>query len=282
MSEHIPVELVTPAKAEAWLNRNCTNRKMRPGVAERYASDMSNGRWTKCPVPISFYEDGELADGQHRLWAIVESGASQRFPVLRGLSRADGLNLDTGLGRSIVDNAKISGIDGAITNSIVAAARAIHNGGPVARVKGTSYSDKLAMVEQHRSAAEWAVNNVRRVRFLNNAVIHGAVGRAWYHETDKARLKRFCDVLGSGMADGMHESAAIALRNYLLSKGALASSSAMWYDTFTKAQNCIAHFMRNRSLTVLKKQSDEVYALAPGTTTPTSKRGVNKRKEKVA
>ena len=57
----------------------------------------------KCPEPIAFYDDGDLADGQHRLWAIVDSGMPIEFPIARGLSRADGLNINTGLGRSLAE-----------------------------------------------------------------------------------------------------------------------------------------------------------------------------------
>lgn len=252
-------ENITPAKAEAWLNKfNNGNRKLRPGVAEKYADDMRRGKWTACTVPIAFYEDGELADGQHRLWAVYESDMPQTFLVLRGLPRSAGLNIDTGLGRSIVDNAKISKADDGLSTRLVAAARAIESGGPADR-STQSYAAKLELVQQHRAAAEFAVSCVKPVRLLCNAVVMGAVGRAWYHEKDHNKIRRFCDVLASGMSEGMHESAAIALRNYLLSKGALAATSALWSDTFVKAQNCIQYFVKERQLTVVKLVKDEPY-----------------------
>lgn len=254
------IESVTPSRAEAWLNKNSGNRNMREGVAERYADDMRSGRWTTCPVPIAFYADGELADGQHRLWAIIDSGTMQTFPIARGLDRKDGLNLDTGLTRNIVDNAKISGVDPTLNNAIVGAARAVESGGPVTR-GGDSYAAKLERVERHRVACEWAVASVRKTRFLCNAIVLGAVARAWYIESDKDRLKRFCDVLGTGMADGMGESAAVALRTYLLTKGPVSASSALWRDSFLKVQNCISLFMKGRQLTVIRKVEVEPYPL---------------------
>lgn len=257
--ESLTVENVTPAKAETWLNKNFTNRSMRPGVAEKYAADMKHGRWTTCPVPITFYEDGELADGQHRLWAIVDSQTTQRFPIMRGLDRHSGLNLDTGLTRTIVDNAKISGTDPTLSPALVGCARAIATGSPI--TKAESYAARIARVEQYREGCEFACTNVKHVRYLCNAVILGAVARAWYYEQDKDKLKRFCDVLGSGMPDGMHESAAIALRNYLLTRGAVAASSALWRDTFLKVQNCIHTFMKGRQLNSVRRVETEVYPL---------------------
>lgn len=258
----ITIETVTPKLAEAWLSANKSNRNMRSGVAEKYASDMSAGMWTECPEPISFYLDGDLADGQHRLWAIIESGTTQQFPVARGLPREAGLNINTGLTRSLVDNARISGTGGeALSPAVISAARAIEFGAPTAG-RSLSNSEVLAMVEKHIAPATFAASTVKRRQLLCGAVVLGAVGRAFLHEPDTARLQRFCDVLGTGFYDGDRETAAVTLRNYLLSKGATASSSALWRDTFLKCQNAIWYFMREKKLTAIKAVAEEVYPLA--------------------
>lgn len=255
----IAVELITPKKAADWLDANKSNRRMRAGVAERYAADMAAGKWTQCPEPISFYEDGDLADGQHRLWAIIESETSQRFPVARGLKRADGLNLNTGLGRTLVDNSRISGASDNISNALVATARAVHTG--EANGGNGSNAAKLELVEQYREPCEFAVASVKRTRGLCGATVLAAVSRAYMHETDLARLRRFCDVLASGFYIDDTEVAAVAMRNYLLSKGSIAQSSALWRDTFLKVQNSISYFMRGKKLTVIKAVGDEPYPL---------------------
>lgn len=256
----IKIEIVTPAKAEGWLNMNKNNRKMRDGVAEKYAHDMKAGKWTTCPEPIAFYEDGDLADGQHRLWAIVDSGVSISFPIARGLSRTDGLNINTGLTRSLVDNGRISGRDAGLSNELISVARAIAQGNQGSNTKSLSSADKLDMVGEHRDAATWALANGPRGRGLRNAVINAAVARAWYWESDLDRLKRFCDVFTSGFGDGDTESAAIALRNYFLTKKGLLST-ALWADTFFKAQNAIQYFMKGKRLTVIKTMTEEAYPL---------------------
>jgi hypothetical protein len=256
----IKMETVTPSKAEAWLNVNKNNRKMRDGVAEKYADDMRNGRWTECPEPISFYADGDLADGQHRLWAIVESGCSISFPVARGLPRSAGLNINTGLTRSIVDNGRISGADTDLSNELVSVARALAQGHQGSSSAPLSNAARLEMVDEHREAAKWALANGPRGRGLRNAVTLAAIARAWYWEADKGRLKRFADVVSTGFADGDSESAAIALRNYFLTKKALLSGG-LWADTFIKTQNAIHYFMRGKKLTVIKGVQEEQYPL---------------------
>lgn len=258
----ISMELVTPEKAEKWLNSNKNNRKLRPGVAERYAEDMMSNRWTQCPVPISFYENGDLADGQHRLFAISECGIPQRFVVMRGLDRASGLNIDTGATRTLVDNARISGENTELSNELISVSRAIEQGTRQV-TRGMSNSVRLEFIGRHQDAARWAISNGPKTRGTRNAITLGAIGRAWYHEKDRDRLKRFCEVLHSGFSEGQHESAAIALRNHLLSSraGAATHSPALWRDAFLKIQNAIHYFMRQKPLTVIKAVADEAYPL---------------------
>lgn len=255
----ITIESVTPDKATKWLNLNKSNRKMRSGVSEKYADDMRNGRWTSCPEPIAFYVDGDLADGQHRLWAIIDSGVTIRFPIARGLQREDGLNLNTGLTRTLVDNGRISGVDPDLSPALVSTARSIAVGDAM---KGAlSNARKLEFIEAHREAAAWAVTNTKRTKYLCSAPIMAAIGRAWYIETDHARLKRFCDVLGTGFSNGEEESSAVALRNYLLTRTSISASAAMWRDTMLKTQNAIRYFMQGKKLTIIKGTADEAYPL---------------------
>lgn len=255
----VKLESVTPEKAEAWLNKNNNNRTLRDGVAELYAKDMKNGKWTQCAAPIAFYDDGDLADGQHRLWAIIESNTTQRFPVVRGLNRQDGLNIDTGLGRTIVDNGRISGLDTELSCTLVAAARATELG--AVTTSRQSNADKLEVVAKHREACAWAIANLPFTKNIRNAVTLGAISRAYYCEPDHEKLARYCQVLATGFAEGEHESAAVAMRNYLLTKGALVTHHTLWRDTFLKVQSSIANFMKGRKLTVIRGVADETYPL---------------------
>lgn len=261
MSEQITVtrERVTPKKSEAWINANTNNRSLREGVVEQYANDMCAGNWTNCTAPIAFYEDGSLADGQHRLYAIIESGCEQTFSVMRGLSREDGLNVDTGLARSVVDNSRISGLDLHLSNSLVAVARAVAFGMPVSN--RLSNSEKLKLVAEHRDACEWANGKMPHRKYVCNSAVMAALARAWYYEDDKERLEQFAKVMGNGFSDGDADSAAIAMRNYMLAHAGVASSTTMWRDTFLKVQNAIQYFMHRKRLTVIKSVKEEAYPL---------------------
>jgi hypothetical protein len=257
---NITTETVTPKVAEAWLNANKSNRKLQEGMVEKYATDMRVGAWTTCPAPIVFYEDGDLADGQHRLWAIVESGTTQIFPVARGLSREAGLNIDTGRGRTLIDNARISKTDPDLSAALIATARAMEFG-TIAIGRVISNSEILVIVERHRASAQFAASTVRRKTLLCGAVVTGAVGRAHAAGVPPDKLARFCDVLATGLYDNEGETAAVAARNYLMQKGAIASTSGLWRDTFLKMQNAVSYFAAGKKLTICRTVADEAYPL---------------------
>ena len=256
-------ENVTPTKAKQWLNANNNNRALREGVVEKYAADMKAGKWTQCAAPIWFYENGDIADGQHRLYAIIEADRAQTFLVGRGLKQEDGLNIDTGVPRNLVDNARISGSDPGLNLTLISTCRGIDEGDR--STKYTSNAMKLEQVARHREAALFAMNHGAHGTRLRNSMINAAIGRAWYYEGDKERLAHFGKVLSSGFAEGTKDAAAIALRNYMLAgKVAPGADQNQWRDTFLKAQNAIHYFMRGRSLTVIKGVQDEAYPLKKG------------------
>lgn len=266
--EKITREKVSPAKAEKWLNLNKNNRTMRNGIAEKYAEDMRQGRWTECVAPIVFYEDGDVADGQHRLWAIVDSGATFEFTIHRGLPRDAGLNIDTGAPRTLVDNARISGTDPDLSHILIAVARAI-DGAPVKRGRKTkadallSNAEKIAAIDKHREAANWAIAHGPKGKRLRNAIVLAAVARAWYHEADKTRLMEFGAVVTSGMpTNGVLDSGAIAIRNYMLTTPNVHyNSKDEFRDFFFKVQNGIWYFMRKKAISVIKTIGEERYPL---------------------
>src|SRR5215471_10655490 len=257
MDTKTQLERISPEKATALLNANKTNRKLRDGLVEKYAGDMVSGNWTECPVPISIYADGNIADGQHRLWAIIESDTTQSFFVVRNLSREAGLNMDTGATRTLVDNARISGLDAGLSNALVSLA-CFYDAGTRAR-KGMSNHERLEIIHRHRPQCEWELSYGPTGRNIRNAPVLAAIARAYQAGSDQDRLLRFCAVLGSGLSDGPEDYAAVTLRNYLIAKGAYGAADSR--DIFLKAQNAIYYFLRRRRLGGIKTVKDEAFPL---------------------
>lgn len=72
---------ITPNRARVWLDRNAKNRTLSETRAAMYARDMESGAWEYNHEALAFGPDFELKDGQHRLTAIDQSGATRMMRV---------------------------------------------------------------------------------------------------------------------------------------------------------------------------------------------------------
>ena len=109
------IENVTPAKAEKWLNKNVSNRRISDVTVNAYARDIEAGNWAVTPHAIIFNVNGDLLDGQHRLSAIVQSGKTVKMVVVRGCSHDVRKYIDRGRKRSLSDRLKMEGADGRVS-----------------------------------------------------------------------------------------------------------------------------------------------------------------------
>src|SRR5262245_52679298 len=96
------LEVVTPRTAQAWLDQaNGHNRRPRKSIIRKYALMMSRGQWHEdSGDPIRFDTHSHLIDGQHRLAAVVMSGVTMRFLVIRDINPEVFRVLDSGVPRS--------------------------------------------------------------------------------------------------------------------------------------------------------------------------------------
>ena len=117
------VEAITPEKAEEYLEMNTRNyRNMNQDTVNKYALDMRSGRWEENGAPISFYENGVLFDGQHRLKAIAKSGTTVKMLVVHGIPN-DTTIADWGQKRTISQWGKANELD--VTTTMGGVARMI-------------------------------------------------------------------------------------------------------------------------------------------------------------
>jgi hypothetical protein len=87
---------ITPQQAKLILEHlNIKNRRVTQSHVDVYVSDMIAQRWTD-GSPIVFFPDGTLADGQHRLLAVVASNVAVRFSVIVGVPFESKLNHNQG------------------------------------------------------------------------------------------------------------------------------------------------------------------------------------------
>ena len=80
------IETIGPAYAEILLKRNTQNRPMQPHHVTYLVREMESARWMENGEPIIIGEDGLIKDGQHRLQAIIRSGKSYKFVIVRDVA----------------------------------------------------------------------------------------------------------------------------------------------------------------------------------------------------
>lgn len=91
--------------------KNKSNRPMNRTRVLRYAEDMRRGRWLVNGETIIFDSEGNLLNGQHRLQACIESGATFYSAVCYGVARETFGVIDCGRPRSAGDVLSITGTE---------------------------------------------------------------------------------------------------------------------------------------------------------------------------
>lgn len=85
---------VTPAIAEEFLKSNTCNRPKTDYAVSVYSRAMTDGQWGLSTDAIGFDVDGVLVNGQHRLYAVIDSGTTQFFYVVRNLPKTTFQHVD--------------------------------------------------------------------------------------------------------------------------------------------------------------------------------------------
>lgn len=107
----VEIKTVTPKFALSLLDKNTSNRKINTNQLDMLVRTMQSGNWRLTHQGVAVYDDGTLADGQHRLKAVIKSGVSCKMPIFYGVSKDDQsvMAIDCGKQRSVVDGMNISG-----------------------------------------------------------------------------------------------------------------------------------------------------------------------------
>jgi len=114
----ITKQLITPAIAEAYLDRNEKNRNVSIISVRKYANDMAIGAWKENTYEfIKIGKSGRVLDGQHRLLAIVMANVPVVMHVAFDVDESVFDVLDTGKYRSAGDVFTIEGVKNAKTLS---------------------------------------------------------------------------------------------------------------------------------------------------------------------
>lgn len=246
---------------EKFCDENPTERKNRPvhqSQVNKYVQDMRAGMWGRNHQGIAFDRDGILMDGQHRLWAVVESGITVMMPVTWGLDREAQLTIDSGLKRTTADVAAIAGfID--VTPLHVGIVKAMVRG--VAATK-PSYTrlQEIALLREHEDAITYTLNLFpkKKIQGISRAPVLAAIARAYYTQDD-AKVQRFAEVLKTGITSDEKEHVIITLRNWLMTTKSDGGTSAL--EAHGKTSRALQAYIRGEKIRILYAAKEDLFKL---------------------
>lgn len=173
---------VTPEMAMNLLECNTLNRPLSDSHVKRIANQIIDGKWRFNGDTIKISDDGQVLDGQHRLWAVVEAKRPIGTIIVRGVQRDAFTTIDTICRhRSSGDTIALSGqlrhrnIIGGALSWLIRWQRGVD-----------PKNNKLTVLENYRALHNRIENSDIEAAFAANGRIVNAVQRAM-------KLRRICN-----------------------------------------------------------------------------------------
>ncbi len=254
--------VITPQQAQQWLDeKNTRNRPMSMPLAAMYADDMKNDRWLETHQGIAFYEDGVIADGQTRLKAITIAKKSIPMQVTFGIPIPNGLCIDIHRKRTFSNQLAMTGELPWLGKNEAATAMILmfKDGGARQSKNVRRVIDFCTPIEDAMVFMKARTSN--SIRYITTAPVKAAIVCAYYKE-DKTRLDEFCKVLISGIMKSGDDSAAVRLRERLISGGgALQSTGASRINIMLLTMRAISFFCKRQEVSRLTTPVEPIYAI---------------------
>lgn len=253
-------EDVTPEMAAQYLKANTSNRTILESDVSYLAGAMERGEWETTHQGVAFFDDGALADGQHRLKGIVESGTCQRILVVRGIARSAMKAIDMGRRRSMADKLKMLHTGNASDISTPSAVSIINPLFP--NKKKMTYEQVVDIYESIEDGLRFVDQNFKQTAKVSVAAVRAAFLCAYYAvpHSEHAGLKRLMAILsGSEYITCDEERAAAALKEFLVNHtGSTHSENKLKHE---KTQEGIRDFLRGMKIMSYEKRKSkgEIY-----------------------
>lgn len=157
------MERVDPPRAKTLLEGNLGNRSLSEGHVDGLARDMAAGRWVFNAQPIIIATSGRILDGQHRLEAVVKSGATIDCFIAWDIPENAMESIDRNRARTVADllriNTKMSN-----SMNVAAVVRVIgmlETGAPESRAsKRLTYGEVQGIYTQYAKDVQWALETI--------------------------------------------------------------------------------------------------------------------------
>lgn len=249
--------LVDPELAKFLLD--CIQPEKQRNFRQRYAKvlavQMKNNKWLDNPTPICFDTKGALIDGQHRLWAIVESNTPVNMSIATGCPDDIIKVLDCGKSRSISDRLKIAfsipscEIKAAAYRCFVVIVTGEHN-------INFTISCAEYIHKKYGKIVEDIILKKTKIKNMNSGYLYGALAFCSIAYPDE--MSEFIDQFLSGV-NLVEDSPAFLLRNFFLQgKHSFGATGGAWMNKNTIYSICwtAMNFINNQKVTRIFKEND--------------------------
>lgn len=247
-------EAITPDMAREYLALNKCNRPLSKPHVDMLRREMVDGKFYHTHQGIAFDATGYLIDGQHRLSAIVASGAAQVMQVTRGI-RVDAKNaIDVQQRiRSVSDALKIGGDDQA-SRSLVATARLWSSllGGP----HKMTVHEVEAFIATHRDALVFGVKLSDRGNGSTKHAAFATMLGIGYEAGYQADMESWMKVVDTGLCVEKWDISALRLRDYWMTNRHRSRGSDGRMELVRKISASMVAFVERRSLDKLYATSE--------------------------
>ena len=241
----INVETITPDIAKQWLTKNVNNRKLRSATCAKYARDIKQGNWRLTHQGIAFDKSGNLVDGQHRLQAIIQAGMPVPMVVAYGSDRA---GIDQLAPRSQFDAITIGGLCDWVSDKHVQTARQMMQylcDRPTSTP--ASAHEVVRFCELNKDALLFCDSFfTSSKKGVSSALVRSVITTGFYHYPHED-LRSFVKTLYTGVIDDPVKSAAVKVRDMLMSIETLSGQSSR-VSTIKKMQRGLDAYMRRQEM----------------------------------
>lgn len=254
--------LVTPVLATQWLEKNFGNRPLRQANVDFFVHMLrATGRLASTHQGIAFSPTMKLLDGQHRLYAIIETGISAYMWVCFDQPEEDASYIDSGKPRSIADRIHIE-LGKAVSDRMAAAARVMAFSplyGGISKAKFRDAKEASEFIGKHHEALQFAFDAFGYRQRLVCAVERAVVARAYYSQ-DLDDLRRFCRIYSTGVAEGNEEDTLVIMIREAVNKMPHLSNSSI-APRYAKFERMLYAFLKREPLSRVTMAKDELFLM---------------------
>ena len=236
--------------AKQLLTKNPNNRQVKNANVLFLVKEIKEGRWELNGEPIIIDSNGQIVDGQHRLWACVDSNTTISTLIVYGVSPSVINTIDTGTKRIAKDCLDMHNIaNSTLAASTIKLINQFERGtysdvGSFNRVMSNQqvidfYYDNMNKLENSISLANSLYKKCNRI--ISTSIISGL--HFLFDKKSKSQAEEFFNKLctGIGLVDG---SPITALRNKLTREAVDGNKTMSQKD---KVQNIIFAWNKFRS-----------------------------------